>query len=51
MITQCKKEWEAEGRKYSWEEITDAAAKAEEFAAVIDVDRPEFFNVGNMHGK
>lgn len=51
MITQCKREWEAEGRKYSWEEITDAAAKAEEFAAVIDVDRSEFFNVGNMHGK
>lgn len=51
ILSQCKKEWEASGKEYTWDDIVREAAAAKKFQTIIDVDREEFFNGGNMREK
>lgn len=48
IIQECRKNWKAEGKMLSWDEIALAAKEAEPFRSVIDVDDEIFFGVGNM---
>ncbi|MFN7921967.1 MAG: rhamnulokinase family protein [Bryobacteraceae bacterium] len=45
-LQECRRAWALEGKDYSYEEITQMAASAPEFAAVIQPD--EFLEPGHM---
>lgn len=47
LVQQCRKAWSV-GRPVSYDELTQAAAEAEPFVAVLDPDAPEFANPGHM---
>ena len=48
LIQECHRDWERQGRKYSWNEIVIEAQGAEPFRSVIDPDYGEFFAGGDM---
>ena len=48
LIQECRRDWERQGRKYSWNEIVIEAQGAEPFRSVIDPDYGEFFAGGDM---
>ncbi|MHC4530236.1 MAG: rhamnulokinase [Planctomycetota bacterium] len=48
LVQECKRQWGREGKKLSYGELAEMAAKAEVFAGHIDVDCPEFFAPGDM---
>ena len=48
LIQECRRDWERQGRKYSWNEIVIEAQSAEPFRSVIDPDYGEFFAGGDM---
>lgn len=45
---ECKRHWEKNGEKLSFDEIDEGAMNAKHFAAIIDVDDPSFFEPHNM---
>lgn len=45
---ECKRYWEKQGEKISFDEIDAGAMAARPFASVIDVDDPSFFEPNNM---
>lgn len=47
LLQQCRQSWARE-RSYRYEELTRMAAAAKPFQAVVDPDRPEFLNPGDM---
>lgn len=51
ILQETKREFEAQGKKYSYDEITRLAKDAEPFKTVIDVDYTTFKSPGNMPGK
>lgn len=44
LLEQCRKEWEHQGRKYTYEQITSMAESAEVFRSLVDPDHPSFAN-------
>jgi rhamnulokinase len=48
LVQQLRAEWEAGGRAYSYDELTELAEGAEPFRSVIDPDSPEFLEAGPM---
>lgn len=46
IVQECRRQWQLEGREYSYAELTEMAAGAPAFLAVIDPDR--FIEPGNM---
>lgn len=51
LIQECRRDWSKQGKKYSWDEIVQAAQQAEPLRSVIDPDYTEFFGAGNMERK
>jgi rhamnulokinase len=48
LLEQCRKEWEASGKKYNYSEIVALAESAIGFSAHIDPDHPSFANPVSM---
>ena len=51
LIQECRREWNKEGRNYSWDAIVAEAQKVRPFRTVLDVDHPTFYTAGNMPEK
>lgn len=51
LIEQCKREWEKDGRKISWDDIVGAAKEAAPFTAFLDPDDLEFFDLQDIERK
>jgi rhamnulokinase len=50
LVQECRREWQQEGKDLSYDEITELAAGADSFIAVIDPDDDIFFHPGDMPG-
>jgi len=48
LLEQCRKEWEAAGRKYSYSEIVELSGSVAGFQSLIDPDHPSFANPESM---
>ncbi len=48
LIQECRRWWQAQGQKLSWDEIVVQARAAEPFRTIIDPDYTEFFAGGDM---
>jgi len=48
LVQECRRTWAKEGDVYSYDEITQMAADASSFVAVIDPDHPSFLAPSNM---
>lgn len=51
LIQECKRQWELDGEKLSYAEMTALAEAAEPFTAFIDPDDPIFASPGDMPAK
>ena len=45
---ESKKQWQREGKEYTWKELEAAARKAEPHRCFVDPDAPEFVPAGNI---
>jgi rhamnulokinase len=48
IIQECKKMWDVEGHRFTWEVLIQEANKAESFSCYFNVDDPQFLNPPNM---
>ena len=48
LLEQCRKEWEKEGRSYSYPEIVQMAMATESFTSVVNPDDPRFAAPASM---
>lgn len=48
LVQECRRQWEREGQAYSYTELTEMAAQAPAFSAVIDPDDERFIAPGDM---
>ncbi len=48
LLQGCRRSWASTGRRYSYEELAEAAAGAPAFACLIDPDHPLFLNPPDM---
>lgn len=48
ILQECKKQWEKEGRVYTYSQLVELAREAPAFIAAFDVDDGQFFKNGNM---
>ena len=48
---ESKRQWEREGEKTTFDELSEMATQAEAFKCLIDVDSPEFVAPGDMPGR
>lgn len=48
LIQECRRQWQREGREYSFGELEQLAKAAEPFRSFIHPDAPEFVPSGNM---
>jgi len=51
IIQECRREWAARGKAYSWDEIVALAKGAPAFGSVIDPDNGAFYEAGGMTEK
>ncbi|MDR1135851.1 MAG: rhamnulokinase [Clostridiales Family XIII bacterium] len=48
LIQECKRQWEREGKVFSFGELDEMAGACRPFQSLIDVDAPEFLKPGDM---
>jgi rhamnulokinase len=48
LVQESKRTWAAKGQSFSYAELTEMAAQAEPFAAIVDPDSAEFLKPGDM---
>ena len=48
IVQQCRRQWQKEGRDYSYTELTEMALNAASMKTLIDPDYSEFLQMGNM---
>ena len=48
LIQECRRDWQKQGKNYSWNEIVIEAEKAEPLRSIVDADYGEFFAGGDM---
>lgn len=51
MLQECRRIWAREGRDYSYDRLTEMAARARPFCAFVDPNDPAFLNPENMPGE
>jgi rhamnulokinase len=51
IFQECKREWDKEGEKMTYDELEDNAEEADEFVSFIDPDDDIFYTPGNMPEK
>jgi len=48
MVQECRRSWAREGRRYSYEDLTQMAGEARPLVALLDPDDPSFLNPDDM---
>jgi len=48
LVQECRRTWAREGEEFSYGELTDMAAEAEPFLAIVNPDHDEFLKPGDM---
>ena len=48
LVQECRRQWEREGRSYSYAELAELAARAPAFTAVINADDERFITPGDI---
>lgn len=48
LVQECRRQWEREGRRFEYDELTRAAAAAPRSRALVDVRTPSLFEPGDM---
>lgn len=48
ILQECRRQWQREGKEFSYQELTDMASNARPFTCFIDVNYKEFLYPGNM---
>jgi rhamnulokinase len=48
LLEQCRKEWESQGKSYTYDEIVRMSDSVTDFPSIIDPDYPEFANPASM---
>ena len=48
LLQESRRQWQREGKEYSWEDLLNLAEKAEPFGAIIDPDATDFLGHGDM---
>ncbi|MCA9836717.1 MAG: rhamnulokinase, partial [Trueperaceae bacterium] len=48
LLQESRRQWQREGKEYSWEDLLNLAEKAEPFWAIIDPDATDFLGHGDM---
>lgn len=48
LVQECRRTWQRAGQDYSYAQLTDLAAAARPFVAVVDPDDPSFLAPGDM---
>jgi rhamnulokinase len=48
LLQEARRAWAAQGRSFAYAELTDLAAQAEPFLAVVDPDHADFLKPGDM---
>ncbi len=51
LVQQCRSQWSKDGSNYDYAELTEMAAKAQPFTALIDTEYKDFLSPGNMPEK
>jgi rhamnulokinase len=48
LLQECQRQWQHEGRRYTWPDLVALAEQAAPLRSVVDPDAQEFVNPGNM---
>lgn len=48
LLQEARRQWEREGRSYTWAELLAAAEEAPAFRSLVNPDAPDFFEPSNM---
>ncbi|MFC1996897.1 rhamnulokinase family protein [Chloroflexota bacterium] len=48
LVQECRRIWAAQGKQYTWDEITPLAEGASPFGPLVDPDHPDFLNPTDM---
>ncbi|MGN6561253.1 MAG: rhamnulokinase, partial [Thermomicrobiales bacterium] len=48
LLEECRRQWQREGRDYSWDDLLDATGRAAPFRSLVDPDAPDFANPPDM---
>jgi rhamnulokinase len=48
LIQECRRQWQREGARHSWDDLLAAAGRAEAFRCIVDPDIPEFLSPPDM---
>jgi rhamnulokinase len=48
LVQECRRTWAAQGRTYSYQELTDMAAQADPLLALVNPDSNDFLKPGDM---
>lgn len=48
ILQECRRQWQREGKEFSYQELTEMASTAKPFFAFIDVNHKDFLFPGNM---
>jgi rhamnulokinase len=48
LLQESRRQWEREGKNYTWERLLDMAEKAKPFKCIIDPDATDFLSHGDM---
>ena len=51
ILEELRREWESDGEKLTYSEIIEQTKQAKQYERIIDPDRPEFMDIGNMASK
>ncbi|MCM8830424.1 MAG: rhamnulokinase [Candidatus Omnitrophica bacterium] len=51
ILQECRRQWQREGKDFSYQELTEMASSAKPFFAFIDVNHKEFLFPGDMPGR
>jgi len=50
-VQECRRQWQKEGERLTYTQLTEMAEKAEPFAATVDIDDGRFLAPGDMPGR
>jgi len=51
ILQECRREWQRQGKSYSWDDLTRLAEENATCSVLIDVDDPRFLPPGDMVGR
>jgi len=51
LVQECRRQWQSQGKEYSYAELTSMAAQSPGLGALVDPEYPPFLSPGDMLGK